>query len=227
MPVVFCEIDSPRSCLGECETHVYIAPLTDAGPFLPHLTEDEQARANRFRLARVRDQFVAARGRLRELLGCYLGISPRTVPILYADAGKPHLPPEFALEFNISHTDGMALFAVGTTRVGVDVERDRPIPDADGLVSRFFSRREIAEFQAIPPLRRQAAFLRAWTRKEAVLKAIGRGVQSLDYCEVTFADGEPPAVRSIEGDASAGDRWQLITWEPAAGYLAAVAVEKK
>jgi 4'-phosphopantetheinyl transferase len=155
-----------------------------------------------------------------------LGIPPRAVPILYADAGKPHLPPEFSFEFNISHTDGLAVFAVGSTRVGVDVERHRLIPDADGLVNRFFSRREVAEFEAIPSPDRQAAFLRAWTRKEAVLKAIGRGVQSLDYCEVSFADGEPAMVRSIEGDKHAGDQWELITWEPAPGYLAAVAVEK-
>jgi 4'-phosphopantetheinyl transferase len=118
------------------------------------------------------------------------------------------------------------VFAFGRTRVGVDVERERPIPDAEGLVCRFFSLREIAEFQGIPTQSRQAAFLRAWTRKEAVLKAIGRGVQSLDYCEVSFADGEPAAVLSIEGDVDARDRWELITWEPAAGYLAAVAVEK-
>lgn len=226
MPVVFCEIDSPRAAIADGETHVYIAPLGEPGALATLLTDDEQFRANRFRLTRVRNQFVAARGQLRELLGCYLGISPKAVPMLYADGGKPHLPPEYPLEFNLSHTDGLAVFAFGTTRVGVDVERERAIPDAEGLVSRFFARREIAEFMAVPPPRRQAAFLKAWTRKEAVLKAIGRGVQSLDYCEVTIAEDEPPAVRSIEGDASAGDRWQLFTWEPEVGYLAAVAVEK-
>ncbi len=226
MPIVFCKIDSPRPCLGDAETHVYVAPLCDAGPFQPFLTADEQNRASRFRLARIRDQFVAARGQLRSLLGLYLGIPPSMVPVHYADGGKPQLPPEFPLHFNVSHTDGLAVFALGHTRVGVDVERDRPIPDAAGLVSRFFSKRECVEFQAIPQPLQQVAFLRAWTRKEAVLKALGRGVQSLDCCEVTFVDGEAPALRCMDGDARAAEKWELIAWEPVAGYLAAVAIEK-
>lgn len=226
MPVVFGPIDDPRPHLPAGETHVYAAPLGDPDAFRHLLTADERARADRFRLPRVRDQFVAARGRLRALLGHYLGLPPAAVPVRYADGGKPHLPPELPLHFNVSHTDGLAVFAVGRARVGVDVERERPVPDADGLVERFFSRREWAEFRALPAADRPAAFLRAWTRKEAVLKAVGRGVQSLDCCEVTFAPEEPPAVRTLDGDAAAGRRWELFAWEPAAGYLAAGAVEK-
>jgi len=225
MPVVYCQIDSPRRTVPNGDTHVYVARLGDAGPFLPLLTDEERSRAERFQLGRVRDQFVAARGHLRALLGRYLGIEPRAVPVLYADGGKPHLPEGYPLHFNISHTEGLAVFAVGHARVGVDVERIRPIPDADGLVTRFFSRRECAQFHALPPGKRLAAFLRAWTRKEAVLKAIGRGVQSLDCCDVTFGEDEPPALLELEGDRSASSKWELFAWEPAAGYMAAGAVE--
>ena len=225
MAVVFCEIVAPRGSVPNGETHVYAAPLNDAGPYAPLLTPEERDRASRFRLARVRDQFVAARGQLRALLGHYLRLPPQQVLVLYADGGKPHLPPGFPLQFNLSHTDGLAVYAVGQARVGVDVERCRPIPDADGLVTRFFSRRECEQFHALSADDRPAAFLRAWTRKEAVLKAIGRGVQSLDCCEVTFGDGEPPSLLTLDGDQAAGRRWRLFTWEPAAGYLAAGAVE--
>jgi 4'-phosphopantetheinyl transferase len=153
-------------------------------------------------------------------------MAPHTVPVLYADGGKPHLPEGYPLHFNLSHTDGLAVFAVGRSRVGVDVERVRPIPGADGLVSRFFTRRECGQFHALSPDDRPAAFLRAWTRKEAVLKAIGRGVQSLDCCDVTFGSDEPPALIELEGDRSAGAGWELFAWEPAPGYMAAGAVEK-
>src|SRR4051812_2957269 len=71
MAVVFCEIESPRRCLAG-DTHVYAADLGDAGRLEGVLTADERARAGRFRLGRIRDQFVAARGRLRLLLGHYL-----------------------------------------------------------------------------------------------------------------------------------------------------------
>jgi len=225
MSVVFCQIDSPRSTVPVGETHIYTAELGDPAPLLPHLTDDERERAARFRLPRIRDQFIAARGRLRALLGQYLGLAPRTVPVRYADGGKPHLPPDYTLHFNLSHTDGLAVFAVGRARVGVDVERARPIPDAAALVDRFFSRREGELFRALPAAVRPAAFLRAWTRKEAVLKAIGRGVQSLDCCDVTFAESEPPALVCLDGDASASQQWEVFAWEPAEGYLAAGAVE--
>jgi 4'-phosphopantetheinyl transferase len=227
MPVVFCDIESPRSSVLDGETHVYTAPLGDPTPLLSHLTDDERERAQRLRLARVRDQFVAARGQLRTLLASYLCMQPRTIPFLYADAGKPYLPEDMQLQFNLSHTDGLAVMAIARSRVGVDVERERHIPDAEGLVARFFSRRECDEFRALPPHERQPAFLRAWTRKEAVLKAIGRGVQSLDCCDVTFANGASPMLRHLDGDANAHACWELFAWEPAAGYLAAGAVEVK
>src|SRR5688572_21494529 len=137
MPVVFCDIESPRPRLAERETHVYSVALGEPTSFLPLLTDDERSRASRFRLERVRDQFVVARGRLRQMLGNYTDLSPTTVPLLYADGGKPYLPDEYGLHFNLSHTDGLAVLAFSRSRVGVDVERERIVPDADGLVSRF------------------------------------------------------------------------------------------
>lgn len=227
MAVVFGEIESPHAGLAAGETHVYAAALGDAGRLEAVLTADERARAGRFRLGRIRDQFVAARGRLRLLLGHYLGADPAAVPIWYADGGKPHLPPEYPLHFNVSHTDGLAVYAVGSARVGVDVERSRPVPDADGLVSRFFSRHDAEVFQSLPPADRLDAFFRAWTRKEAVLKAVGRGVQALDCCDVTFLPGDPPRLLRLDADAAAGSRWEVFAWEPAAGYVAAGACEVK
>jgi 4'-phosphopantetheinyl transferase len=225
MAVVFCETGSPRSNVPLGDTHIYASAASDCAPFLKMLTEGERERASRFRLARVRDQFICARGQLRALLGHYFDMDPQAVPVLYADGGKPHLPDGFPLHFNVSHTDGLAVFALSPSRVGVDVERCRIVPDADGLVNRFFTRRECAQFETLIPNARPAAFLRAWTRKEAVLKAIGRGIQSLDCCDVTFGENEVPALVSLDGDENAARSWELFMWEPAVGYLAAGAVE--
>lgn len=226
MAVVFCEIGSPRASLGSTETHVYAVPVTNAETMARFLTDEELARSSRFRLGRVRDQFVTARGHLRSLLGQYLSLDPRAVPILYADGGKPHLPPEYPLHFNLSHTDGLAVFAFGHSRVGVDVERHRVIPDANALVNRFFSRRECTTFESVVPEMQMKAFFRAWTRKEAVLKAIGRGVASLDCCEVNFVDDAEPRLLCLDGDENAGSVWKLFAWQPAEGYLAAGAIER-
>src|SRR5262245_25890817 len=120
MAVVFCQIEAPRASVPAGDTHVYAAPLRDPGPLLPFLTLTEHDRAARLRLPRIRDQFIAARGYLRRLLGHYLRLGPREVPVHYADGGKPYLPAELGLEFNLSHTEGLAVFAVGRARVGVD-----------------------------------------------------------------------------------------------------------
>jgi len=226
MLVLFCEIDSPKASVPEGEAHVYSCPIVGADAFLSLLTEEERVRAARFRVERMREQFIVARGQLRRLLAHYLGLKPGEIPLLYEENGKPYLPAEFELHFNLSHADGLALFVVCRSLVGIDVERARAIRDAENLVSRFFSKREGVEFQALHPDERPSAFLRAWTRKEAVLKATGRGVLSLDTCEVTFAEHEPAQVRCLDGDHSAGSDWELVTWEPALGYLAALAVRK-
>lgn len=226
MPVVFCEIDSPNASLPEGETHVYSCPIHGAESLVNLLTDEERARAARFRVERMREQFIVARGRLRTLLAHYVGRPPEEIPLHYGEQGKPHLPAQFGLHFNLSHTDGLAIFALSRDLVGVDAERVRSITDVENLVARFFSRREAAEFQALRPDERSSAFMRAWTRKEAVLKAIGRGVLAIDTCEVTFAEHEPARVRCLDGDHSAGSDWELETWEPATGYLAAIAVRK-
>jgi len=225
MPVAFCEIDKPKASLPEGETHVYSCPIRGAESLLSSLNAEERARAARFRVERMREQFIVARGQLRTLLAHYLGLLPGEIPLQYEEQGKPHLPPEFGLHFNLSHTDGLAIFALSRDLVGIDVERVRSLPEAENLVARFFSKREGVEFLALHPEARSTGFMRAWTRKEAVLKALGRGVLALDTCEVTFAEDEPARVRCLDGDYSAGADWELEAWEPAAGYLAAIAVK--
>ena len=69
-----------------------------------------------------------------------------------------------------------------------------------------------------------AAFFRCWTRKEAYIKAIGRGLsQPLDGFDVTLAPEVPPALlRADEDDAS---RWSLSDIDVGSDYAAALVVE--
>lgn len=225
MRLLFCDRETPALTMGM--VHVYVRTLQPAAEECwLHLSEGERQRAARFRLPRVREQFVQTRGVLRTLLGAYLDTEPGGVPIVYGDNGKPHLPAACGLHFNVSHTEGLAVFAFCQQRVGVDVERQRPFRDALGLVQRFFSPRECALFENLAEGERPDAFFRAWTRKEAVLKAIGRGVQVLDCCDVTFHKDEPPQVLRLDDDERASEQWSLFAWEPAHGYIGALAVER-
>lgn len=209
------------------EVHLWHCSLDQVPRAKTGLTDDEQVRAAKLKRTEIRSQFIAARTTLRHLLGRYLNLPPREVPIVYLDGGKPVLAGSLAeLHFNVSHSEGRAWFAfTHVGRVGIDLEQIREVPNLEGLVERFFAPREIERFHQLLPELRQRAFFRAWTCKEAVLKAIGRGVQSLDCCEVAFEPETLASLIRLQDDTSPSARWTLHEWEPEAGFLAALAVE--
>jgi phosphopantetheinyl transferase len=128
------------------EIHVWRAYL-DCGEavlrqFEATLSTDERARAARFYFPRDRNTFIATRGVLRELLGRYIKHPPADLEFDYSPRGKPFLRGqslELPVEFNVSHSHGIALlaFAVGR-RLGIDVELVRPDMANDGIADRFF-----------------------------------------------------------------------------------------
>lgn len=209
------------------EVHVWVLDLASpphpADHLLARLTPDEAGRAARYRAPRVREQFVTARGLLRGVLGGYLGVDPRDVPITYLGSGKPVL--EAGPHFNLTHTDGLGLVAVAGRRVGIDVERIRGVENADGLVGRFFSGPERAAFAGLAEAHREAAFFRGWACKEAVIKAVGASVQSLECFDVEMDPARPPGVCGLRHPEMAARPWALAAWAPAPGFQAAVAVE--
>lgn len=234
MPLAVRSLEDPlgsdRLVLDPGEVHLWRCSLDE--PRLEVLsqsclTSEEWARAGNLKMAPIRAQFIAARSLLRHLLSRYLELAPREVPIEYQDGGKPLLAGPFGhLQFNVSHCQGRGLFAFTQVgRIGVDLERSRSIPNLEGLVGRFFAEREKHRFRALEGVLRLQAFFRAWTCKEAVLKAIGRGVQSLDCCEVAFEPDAPSCVIRLHDDEEASGRWSLHEWSPEEGFLAALAVE--
>ena len=75
----------------------------------------------------------------------------------------------------------------------------------------------------LPTPEQATAFLNLWTRKEAIAKATGLGIaNSLARFEVAF--GSEATVKAIDGDARLAAQWSLRSFEPAPGYVAAVAV---
>jgi 4'-phosphopantetheinyl transferase len=194
------------------------------------LTADERARAVRYKIAKAREQFVIGRGLLRGLLADYLNTAPDAVPLRYLPSGKPVLDacPACGLDtlhFNVTHTDGILVLAAARRRVGVDVERLRPLADADGLVGRYFSAAEAAEFRVLPERHRSAAFFRGWTCKEAVIKAAGVTVGCLADFDVELHPERPPRVNAVRDPQLAGTDWALAEWVTPDAAAVALAVE--
>ena len=190
------------------------------------LEDDELNRADRFHFERDRRAFAVSRGFLRYVLGRYLATKPEALRFSYGPYGKPALNGEHkdgSLRFNMSHSHGVGLVAVSESReVGVDVEYIRADFATEDIARRFFSPGEVAAFNALPSEQRVAAFFRCWTRKEAYIKAIGRGLsQPLDGFDVALAPDEPPALLRAD-DAS---RWSVSDIDVSYDYAAALVVE--
>jgi 4'-phosphopantetheinyl transferase len=193
------------------------------------LSEDERSRARRFVFDRDARRYIVARARLRELLALRLGERVRAEQIAfeYGAHGKPGLARRFAdsgLQFSVSHCDDIAAYAFSWgPAVGIDVEAVRVMSDADDVAAHYFSPRENAAYQSLHPSDRPAGFFNCWTRKEAVVKALGDGLSMpLDRFDVTLAPGEPAKVLRV--DTTPGDSgWRLDSSYPVAGYVAAIA----
>ncbi len=169
------------------------------------LSPHELKRADRFFFQRHRRRFVVARVRLRQLLGERLGVAARDLALVYGANGKPRLADE-AMRFSVSHSGEIALFAFSRAReVGVDIEAVRPIDSADAIAAHILTHRERRAYAAARD--KVAAFLRFWTRKEALAKAIG--------------DGLSIAPEKLEPSRAPG--WRVHSFCPLHGFIAAVA----
>lgn len=217
--------------LGPSEVHVWTVPVTAVGDLrtaMDALTDEEIARARRFRFEADLARYVVGRYAARALIAAYAGhADPAALRFIPGTHGKPALDERAAaLHFNWSHAGDLALFAITAAGdVGVDVERTERFADIDAVAGRVFSPAELADYLAHEGDARRIAFFNGWTRKEAFIKATGEGMtRALKGFDVVITPGEPPAVRRIEDHADDVARWSLHAFEPVSGYVAAVAV---
>ena len=191
------------------------------------LDTEEQRRAARFHFQRDRDRFVAARAALRRILAPYLDQRPERVRFAYTAAGKPYLTESPDLQFNLSHAADQLLVGVSRgRRLGVDIEQvqlDSVVDETSGLV---LSQPERTGLKRLSGLERRERFAFLWTRKEAYIKADGRGLGlELDLIDVGTS---PDRVLLREGNSTHWapcPRWTLRSFAVDSGYAAAVAAE--
>ena len=192
------------------------------------LSSDEVERAGRYHFERHRRRFIACRGQVRCILAGYLDARPADLRFRYGSRGKPALESpwsESAIRFNVSNSEDVALLAVALDReLGVDVEHVREPRDFESLAARFFAASEVTQLRSLPREQRLEGFFRCWTRKEAVLKAVGTGLAfPLDRVVVTLRLDEPARVVAYDDDPSASSQWWLANLAPMPQYIGALA----
>lgn len=215
------------------EVHVWRISLdvTDSTVeyLLPILCVAERQRAERFRFQKDRKQFVVTRSVLRIILGRYLEREPSTLSFCYNQYGKPELASTSdrnqTIRFNLSHSHGLALIAVAQNLdVGIDLEYIRPNVSWEAIAQSYFSPKERDMLHQLPAALKALAFFTVWTRKEAYIKATGKGLSlPLDRFDVSVVPGEPAKLLSVQGDDREAERWLLMELTIGSGYAATLA----
>lgn len=199
-----------------------LQPLLDAG---------ERERQGRFRREEDRQRFLLGRGLLRLALGAWHGRDPASLRFLSGPHGKPHLASagRGALHFNLAHSADLILLAFHPCcPLGVDVERLRPDLVWQPLARRLLGPADCHHLQQLPPEQGHGAFLAAWCRLEARLKARGEGLAGLERLQQADlqTSQEAALVAPQEGAsgaaAAAGERIWSVAVPPL--YRAAVAL---
>jgi|SRR5579863_10082783 len=222
-----------HAALPDDAVHLWIASLDWHEPirqtFWNWLSIEERERARRFRFPELQDHFIAAHGILRDILSRYLRISQASLTFASDDYGKPRLKAgrEAGLQFNLSHAHHMAVYAVARPRiVGVDIEEIHRIPELPLIAKNYFTDQERLLIEAEAPERRDQAFLTCWTRKEAYIKAVGRGLSiPLQSFDTSIPPSQIGCLLPADAHSPIRTNWWLTDLPRIPGHVGALAVE--
>ena len=204
-------------CLGK------LIKEPDNPDFWPVLSKIEQSKASSIKSAIQRAQYIEVRAKLRWVLASFIDVKPKQLIFALGTHGKPYLPDYSDYHFNLSHSgDQLAIAVAQHCPVGVDVEHWKQKADFQALVKRCFAEEEKAYWQALPDEHKKNSFYRFWTRKEAFVKATGRGIAlGLEQCVIS-PENPTELLRVPTGYGPASD-WKIVDLDFPEGISGAIA----
>ena len=214
------------------EVHIWLVEVDNLlekfSTFHKYLSIDEKKRANRFCFEKDQKNYIISHGALRALISSYLEIHPKKLKFTHGKYGKPEVTDNLSgekLYFNMSHSNGLALYVVARDReVGIDIEYIRDIPEMAQIVERFFSNTEKKVFYSLPESWKKQFFFQIWVRKESILKGIGAGLhQPLEKFDVLLETDEIP--EPIADNLKKIPQWHIEDLNPSTAYAAAYAIK--
>lgn len=159
-------------CLDAQTVHFW--ELRASGDWIPQLKTDEKQSLGKMTNPEVRSDYATTQAGLRQMLSHYRKEAPGDVNIERGPQGKPYV--QGGPEFNLSHTHGGIYVAVSSQPIGLDVEAAERRVHGMELARKFFSAAEVYELDLLPPEEQNAAFIRRWVSKEAMVKLSGEGI---------------------------------------------------
>lgn len=186
----------------------------------------EQAHAEKMKIDLLHKRYVEVHGRLRYLLAGILDEQPEKIRIGKAEHGKPYLVDTPELVFNLSHSASAMVIAVGwNCQLGVDMEYYKPRTSLAGLVDKCFAEEESAYWRKLSDDRKVTEFYRFWTRKEAFVKATGRGIGlGLNHCVIN-PESQDEFLR-IPAEYGQASTWHALDIDLGQGVCSALVMDK-
>jgi 4'-phosphopantetheinyl transferase len=109
--------------------------------------------------------------------------------------------------------------------LGIDLERLHDLPQAFHIARRNFTAAETRMLAGLRGDARRDGFFALWTRKEAVVKAMGASLAA-NIGRIEFAPDGAGHLASLDGDRSRTRGWFVIGLDVEPGYVAALATAR-
>ena len=195
--------------------------------YLSLLDANELAVIDRFKFPQVRDNYIVAHGLLREILANYINESAVQLKFSKTEFGKPFLADYPELSFNMSHSgNSLAIAVAQQCQLGIDIEYYKPRDTWAGLVKKCFALEEADYWHSLDKAEQGRAFYQFWVRKEAFVKADGKGITlGLNQCVINPADLN--GFLRVPETCGAADLWRIDALSLSEEVMAAVVCDKK
>ncbi|TDD94736.1 4'-phosphopantetheinyl transferase family protein [Flavobacterium cellulosilyticum] len=210
--------------LNENDIIIYTIYLPNFIAFSPYLSNflnnNELNRADRFYSEKDKNRFIICRSILKFVIAAFTNLDAKNISLDYRPNKKPYLDSHPWFCFNISHSEDIAVIAISKSEVGIDIEHISDNFDFTTLLSAIFNEKEISAIQNAN--NKKLAFYTSWTRKEAFVKALGKGIDD-EFKNFPCLDGHHNLNSKL---IKTSEYWQVNSFEIAQNYIGAIAYNK-
>lgn len=139
------------------------------------LSDDELLACNKLIRKQHKQYQLLSKIILRLVISSYINIQPSLITFQYDSFGKPQI--NFTdFHFNISHSEAMLVIAISNNAIGVDIEKIKDIQNWNEISASFLTQNELSQITQYKIEEQKLLFYSYWTQKEALLKAVGVGL---------------------------------------------------
>ncbi|MDR3696120.1 4'-phosphopantetheinyl transferase superfamily protein [Mucilaginibacter sp.] len=182
-------------------------------------TRDELVKAGRFLHRHDSDRFIISRGAIKLIMGRYLNCKPALIEIKTGENKKPYIK-DSPLFYNLSHSGDWIILAVSDSAIGIDTEMVSSTFGFSDVINEYFSPEES---RFINEEKSTERFFMLWTRKEALAKATGKGLDD-DLKFIPSLDGQ----HYLKGNIlSSSNNWTINSFLLDNNYFASAATSDK